>query len=178
MEDTIEMNDFDQPEGAEGGEDETVIDDTPIGEDDFISGLDGLDDAKTSSFREENKDDSYRKRKRQLDELSTYGKFDNIKSEYIKRLWGSDYRINANDGPISRDLLSSLDITKNKLTYKGTEVAYIDTNGIYRSSTNRTYKRLISEFNIKFNEAVGEHRERARSVVDEETGSWRTQGKS
>jgi hypothetical protein len=46
MEDNIEMNDFKQPEGAEGVEDETVID-----EDGFLSGLDGLDDAKTSSFR-------------------------------------------------------------------------------------------------------------------------------
>ncbi|CAB4019675.1 Hypothetical predicted protein [Paramuricea clavata] len=59
--DTIEMNDFDQPEGAEGG-DEGV---TPVDEDDFRGGLndnDRLDDAKTSSFYEENKDDSYRKR--------------------------------------------------------------------------------------------------------------------
>jgi hypothetical protein len=115
--DTIEMNDFDQPEGAEGG-------DTPVDEDDFWGGLndnDRLDDAKTSSFHEENKDDSYRKRKRELDELYTYGKFDDIKSEYIKRLQGSDYRINVDDGPVSRDLLSRLDITRNKLTFKGVE---------------------------------------------------------
>ena len=67
MEDNIELDNTNQPEGAEGGGDETVIDDTPIDEDDFLSGLDDdqrLDDAKTSSFREENKDDSYRKRKR------------------------------------------------------------------------------------------------------------------
>jgi hypothetical protein len=170
MEDNIELDNLNRPEGAEGGEDETVIDNTPIDEDDFLSGLDGLDDAKTSSFREENRDDGFPKRKIQLNELSTYGKFDDIKVEYVKRLQGSDYRINANDGPISRDLLSSLDITKNKLTYKGTEVAYIDTNGIYRHSTNKRYKRLVSEFNVKFSEAVGEHRERAKSVVEEETG--------
>jgi hypothetical protein len=59
------MNDFNRPEGdegAEGGNDEAVISDTPIDEDDFRSGLDRLNDAKTSSFREENKDDKYAKR--------------------------------------------------------------------------------------------------------------------
>ena len=165
------MNDFDQPEGAEGG-DEGVVDDTPVDEDDFRGGLndnDRLDDAKTSSFHEENKDDSYRKRKRELDELYTYGKFDDIKSEYIKRLQGSDYRINVDDGPVSRDLLSCLDITRNKLTFKGVEIAYIDTSGIYRLSTNKRYKKFISEFITKFNIAVGEHITKARSVVEEET---------
>jgi hypothetical protein len=56
MEDNIELNNLNRPEGAERGEDETVIDDTPIDEDDFLSGLDDderLDDSKTSSFREE-----------------------------------------------------------------------------------------------------------------------------
>jgi hypothetical protein len=60
---------------------------------------------KTSSFREENKDDSYRRRKRQTDELRTYGKFDIIKGkfdiikgEFARRLLGSEYRIDLNDG--------------------------------------------------------------------------------
>ncbi|CAB4007387.1 Hypothetical predicted protein [Paramuricea clavata] len=82
----------------------------------------------------------------------------------------SDYRINADDGPVSRDLLSRLDITRNKLTFKGTEIAYIDTSGIYRFSTNKRYKKFVSEFNTKFNIAVGEHITKARSVVEEETG--------
>ena len=73
MENNLELDNLNQPEGAEGGEDQTVIDNTPIDEDDFLSGLDGLDDAKTSSFREENRDDGFPKRKRQLNELSTYG---------------------------------------------------------------------------------------------------------
>jgi hypothetical protein len=98
MEDNIELDNLNRPEGAEGGEDETVIDDTPIDEDDFLSGLDGLDEAKTSSFREENRDDKYAKRKRQLNELSTYGKFDDIKVEYVKRLFQTEYRINPADG--------------------------------------------------------------------------------
>jgi hypothetical protein len=37
MEDNIEQDNLNQPEGAERGEDETVIDDTPIDEDDFLS---------------------------------------------------------------------------------------------------------------------------------------------
>jgi hypothetical protein len=53
---------------------------------------------KTSSFCEENKDDSYRRRKRQTDELRTYGKFDIIKGEFARRLLGSEYRIDLNDG--------------------------------------------------------------------------------
>ncbi|CAB4015698.1 Hypothetical predicted protein [Paramuricea clavata] len=72
-----------------------------IDEDDFLSGLDDdqrLDDAKTSSFREENRDDKYTKRKRQLYELSTYGKFDDIKIEYVRRLFQTEYRIDPTDG--------------------------------------------------------------------------------
>ena len=126
------MNDFNRPEsgeGAEGGDNEVVISDTPIDEDDFLSGLDKLDDAKTSSFREENKDDKYSKRKRQLDELYTYGEFDDIKVEYIRRLFNHEYSIDPADGQNSKKLISSLDITKNKLKFKGADVAYIDTGG-------------------------------------------------
>ena len=138
--DTIELNNLNQPEGAEGGEggeDETVIDDTPVDEDDFLSGLDGLDDAFTSSFREENRDDKYTKRKRQLDELSTYGKFNDIKIEYVRRLFQSEYRIDPTDGQNSKKFISSLDITKNKLTSNGADVAYIDTGGNYQKSDNK-----------------------------------------
>ncbi|CAB3992108.1 Hypothetical predicted protein [Paramuricea clavata] len=76
--DTIEMDNLNRAEKAEGN-DEGGIAETHLDEDGFLSGLDGLDDAKTSSFREENKDDSFKKRNRQLDELRTYGKFDDIK---------------------------------------------------------------------------------------------------
>ena len=115
----------DRPEGgdeAEGGEDETVID-----EDDFF---DGLNEAKTSSFREENKDDSYRRRKRQTDELYIYGKFDVIKGEFVRRLLGSEYRINPTDGQYSREFIPRLDITKHKLTFDGTIVGFIDTREV------------------------------------------------
>jgi hypothetical protein len=172
MEDTIEMNDFDRPEGAEGG-DEGVIDDTPIDEDDFLSGLTDdqrLDDAKTSSFREENKDDSYRKRKRQLDELSTYGKFDDIKVEYVKRLFQTEYRIDSSDGQNSKELVSSLDITKNKLTFNGADVAYIDTGGAYNLSKDKKSAVSTRAFLRLYSKALAEHRKRAKSVVEEETG--------
>ncbi|CAB4026901.1 Hypothetical predicted protein [Paramuricea clavata] len=49
----MEMNYFNRPEddeGAEGCDDEVVISDTPIDEDDFLSGLDRLDDAKNLQF--------------------------------------------------------------------------------------------------------------------------------
>ncbi|CAB4026467.1 Hypothetical predicted protein [Paramuricea clavata] len=171
--DTIEMNDLNRPEGAEGGEDETVIDDTPIDEDDFLSGLDDdqrLDDVKTSSFREENKNDSYRKRKKQLDELSTYGKFDDIKIEYVRRLFRTEYRIDPTDGRNSKEFISSLDITKNKLTFNGADVAYIDTGGTYKMSENKKATTSSRRFLNLYEKALTEHKKRAKSVVEEETG--------
>ena len=173
MEDNIELDNLNRPEGAEGGEDDTVIDDTPIDEDDFLSGIDDdqrLDDAKTSSFREENRDDSYRKRKRQLDELSTYGKFDDIKIEYVRRFFQTEYRIDPADGQNSKELISSLDITKNKLTFNGADVAYIDTSGNYQKSDNKKNNASSRRFLNLYEKALAEHRERAKSVVEEETG--------
>jgi hypothetical protein len=168
--DTIEMNDFNRPEGAEGGEDETVIDDTPIDEDDFLSGIDGLDDAKTSSFLEENRDDKYAKRKRQINELSIYGKFDDIKAEYVRRLFGHEYRIDPADGQNSKEFISSLDITKNKLTFNGADVAYIDTGGNFKMTENKKATASSRRFLNLYEKSLAEHRERAKSVVEEETG--------
>ena len=170
MENNIELDNINQPEGAEGGEDETVIDDTPIDEDDFLSGLDGLDDAKTSSFREENRDDKYAKRKRQLNELSTYGKFDDIKVEYVKRLFQTEYRIDPADGQNSRELISSLDITKHKLTFNGTDVAYVDTGGNFRMSNEKKTATSSRRFLNLYAKALAEHKGKAKSVVEEETG--------
>ena len=166
----IELDNLNRPEGAEGGEDETVIDDTPIHEDDFLSGLDGLDDAKTSSFREENRDDKYAKRKRQLNELSTYGKFDDIKAEYVRRLFGHEYRIDPDDVQNSKEFISSLDITKNKLTFNGADVAYIDTGGNFKMTENKKTIASSKRFLNLYEKAHTEHIERAKSVVEEETG--------
>ena len=98
--DTIEMGNLNPPEGAEGG-DEGAIAETSLDEDGFQACLDDdqrLDDAKTSSFREENRDDKFAKRKRQLNELSIYGKFGDIKAVYVKRLFGHEYSIDPADG--------------------------------------------------------------------------------
>ncbi|CAB4003485.1 Hypothetical predicted protein [Paramuricea clavata] len=171
--DTIEMNDLNRPKGAEGGEDETVIDDTPTDEDDFLSGVDDdqrLDDVRTSSFREENKNDPYRKRKRQLDRLSTNGKFDDMKIEYVRSLFGTEYRIDPTDGRNSQEFISSLDITKNKLTFNGADVAYIDTIGTYRMTGNEKATASSRRFLNLYEKSLAEHRERAKSVVEEETG--------
>ena len=170
MEDNIELDNLNRPEGAEGGEDETVIDNTPIDEDDFISGLDGLDDAKTSSFHEENRDDGFPKRKRQLNELSTYGKFDDIKVEYVRRLFQTKYRIDPADGQNSKELISSLDITKHKLTFNGTDVAYVDTGGNFRMSNEKKTVTSSRRFLNLYEKALAEHKKRAKSVVEEETG--------
>jgi hypothetical protein len=172
MEDNIELDYLNQPEGAEGGEDETVIDDTPIDEDDFLilSGLDGLDDAKTSSFREENRDDKYTKRKRQLNELSTYGKFDDIKVEYVRRLFQTEYRIDPVDGQNSKELVSRLDLTKNKLTFSKNDVAYIDTRGVYNLSKDKKSAGSVGAFLRLYAKALAEHKDKAKSVVEEETG--------
>ncbi|CAB3980765.1 Hypothetical predicted protein [Paramuricea clavata] len=167
--DTIELDNLNRPEEAEGG-DEGAIAETPLDEDGSLSGLDGLDNAKTSSFREENKDDSFKKRKRQLDELRTYGKFDDIKVEYVRRLFQTEYRIDPADGQNSKELVSSLDITKNKLTFNGVDVAYIDTGGAYNLSKDKKSSGSVKTFLKLYAEALKEHRGKAKSVIEEETG--------
>jgi hypothetical protein len=162
--DTIDMNDFDRPEGAEG-DDQGVIDDTPTDQDDFLSGLndsDILDDAKTSSFREENRYDKFAKRKRQLDELYTYGNFDDIKVEYVRRLFQTEYRIDPADGQDSEERVSSLDITKNKLTFNGADVAYIDTGGTYKRSENKKNTASSRKFLNLYEKALAEHKDRVK----------------
>jgi hypothetical protein len=137
----VEMNEFnDQPEGgneAEGGEDETVIDD----EDDFSDYLnhtvDGLNEAKTSSSRDENKNDKYRRRKEQINRLYLIGNFNDMKGEFAKKLLRSKYRINPTDGQNSREFISRLDATKHKMTFDGTVIGYIDTSGAFRMSGNK-----------------------------------------
>jgi hypothetical protein len=142
--DNIELDNLNQPEGAEGGEvgeDETNIDDTPADEDDFQAGIDRLDrqddDVRTSSFYEENKNDKYTKRKRELMDLYSLGKFDTIKGEYIKRCFESEYRIYPDDGPVSERFLSRVDLTENRLTFDGTPVVNINTSVKYVMHRNK-----------------------------------------
>jgi hypothetical protein len=169
---TIEMDNVNRPEGAEG-DDEGAIAETPLDEDGFRAGLDDsdrLDDAKTSSFREENSNDKYAKRKRQLNELSIYGKFDDIKVEFVRRLFQTEYRIDTADGQNSKELVSRLDITKNKLTFNGNDVSYIDTRDAYNLSKDKKSAGSVKAFLKLYAEALKEHRSKAKSVVEEETG--------
>ena len=167
------MNEFnDRPEGndeAKGGEDETGID-----EDDFLDQLDQtaeeLNEAKTSSFRDENKDDTFRRRKEQTNKLYLTGKFNDIKGEFARKLLSSEYRIDPTDGQNSREFISRLDITKHKLSFDGTVIGYIDTSGAFRMSENKKSAGSVTEFKKLYEKALIEHKEKVRSVVEEETG--------
>ena len=110
-----------------------------------------------------------KKRKREFEKLYTYGKFDDIKIEYVGRLFQTEYRIDPNDGKNSKELISSLDITKNKLILNETDVAYIDTGGTYKMSENKKTTASSRRFLNLYEKALVEHKERARSVVEEET---------
>jgi hypothetical protein len=170
---TVEMNEFnDRPEGndeAEEGEDETVI-----VEDDFLDHLDqtvdGLNEAKASGFREENKDDTYRRRKEQTNKLYLTGKFNDIKGEFARKLLSSEYRIDPTDGQNSREFISRLDITKHKLTFDGTVIGYIDTSGAFRMSRNKKSAGSMTQFKKLYEKALIKHKKGVRSVVEEETG--------
>ena len=170
--DTIELDNLDQPEGAKGG-DEGAIAETPLDYDDFegrLTDSDKLDDARTSSFRNENKDDTFRKRKRETYRLSTIGKFDELKAEYVKMLFEKRYRLNKSDGQISKEFFSRLDIDKHQLTFDGTMVVYIGVDGIYRLSYGQNHIKDISNFLEFFDKAEKEHKAKAISTVEEETG--------
>ena len=168
---TVEMNDLfnDRPEGtdeAEGGEDETAID-----EDDFLDQLDRTaDEVKTSSFRDENKDDTYRRRMEQINRLYVIGKFNDIKGEFARRLLKSEYRIDPTDLQNSREFISRLDITKHKLTFDGTVIGYIDTSGAFKMSENKKSTGSMTAFKRLYEKALIEHKEKVRSVVEEENG--------
>jgi hypothetical protein len=162
----MEMNVFShRPEGndeAEGGEDETVID-----EDDFLDHLDetvdGLNETKASSFREENKDDTYRRRKAQTNKLYLTGKFNDIKGEFARKLLSSEYRIGPTDGQNSREFLSRLDITKHKLTFDGTVIGYLDTSGAFRISGNKKSAWSMTQFKKLYEKALIEHKKKSEA---------------
>ena len=162
------MNDLsnDRREGndeAEGGEDEMVID-----EDDFFDQLDQTaDEVKTSSFRDENKDDTFRRRKEQINRLYVIGKFNDIKGELARRLLRSEYRIDPTDGQNSREFISRLDITKHKLTYV---IGYIDTSGAFKMSGNKKSAGSMAQFKKPYEKALIEHKGKVRSMVEKETG--------
>ena len=104
---TNEMTDiFDErPEGEEEGEAETsFIEGDDQDSSDPFDDLPDLNDPESRSFRNENADDSFRKRRTQIVKLSVQETAYARKVEYVKRLLKSEYRLNPiNDGPNSRE---------------------------------------------------------------------------
>jgi hypothetical protein len=98
------MNDLfnDRPEGsdeaeAEKGEAGDDEDEIQFDEEDFFNYFDQtiekLNEAKASSFPEENKNDTYRRRKKQMNKLYLTGRFNDIKGEFARKVLGNEYRI-------------------------------------------------------------------------------------
>ena len=171
------MHDINRPEGeegVEGGDDEAVISDTPFNEGDLLAGIDRLnrqdDDARVSTFRKENKNDTIKKRKKETERLYTVGSFNELKAEYVRMIFVKDYSLNPNDGQFSREFFSRLDIDKYKLTFHGTTVAYIEKDGTYKLSRDRKYLENSHNFLELYDKAREEHRVKAISTVEEETG--------
>ena len=171
------MHDINRPEGeegVEGGDDEAVISDTPFNEGDLLAGIDRLnrqdDDARVSTFRKENKNDTIKKRKKETERLYTVGSFNELKAEYVRMIFVKDYSLNPNDGQFSREFFSRLDIDKYKLTFDGTTVAYIEKDGTYKLSRDRSYLENSHNFLELYDKAREEHRVKAISTVEEETG--------
>jgi hypothetical protein len=63
-----------------------------------------------------------------------------------------------------------LDLTKNKLTFSGNDVAYIDTRGSYNLSKDKKSAGSTRTFLSLYAEALKEHKGGAKSVIEEETG--------
>ena len=124
---------------------------------------------RTSSFYEENKNDKYTKRKRELMDLYSLGKFDTIKGEYIKRCFESEYRIYPDDGPVSERFLSRVDLTENRLTFDGTPVVNINTSVKYVMYRNKKSAGPLRTFMEEYEKALAEHMKRVESTVEEET---------
>ena len=130
------MNDLfnERPEGndeAEGGEDETVIDDDDKHSDDPLVRLDqNFDDINTSRFHEENSGMRPGKRKKSVNELYLMGRYTDLRVEFVRRVLGSEYRLDPNDGQNSRKFISRLSTDEHRLTFDGTAVGYINMDGV------------------------------------------------
>ncbi|CAB3978262.1 Hypothetical predicted protein [Paramuricea clavata] len=115
-----EMNDIfnERPEGEEGekeAEASFIKDNDDESFNDLLNNPDqNLDEAMMASFREENEDDTYRRRKEQMNKLYLTGRFNDIKGEFARNVLGSEYRIDPTDGQDSMEFISRLDITKHQ----------------------------------------------------------------
>ena len=105
-----------------------------------------LDEAMIASFCEENEDDTYRRRKKQMNKLYLPGRFNDIKGEFARKVLGSECRIDPTDGQDSMEFISSLDITKHQLTFDGTIVGYVGTDGAFKLSENKKSAGFVTEF--------------------------------
>jgi hypothetical protein len=155
------MNDLfnDRPEGsdeaeAEKGEAGDDEDEIQFDEEDFFNYFDQtiekLNEAKASSFQEENKNDTYRRSKEQMNKLYLTGRFNNIKGEFARKVLGNEYRIDPTGGQDSKEFISRSDIPKHKLTFDGTIVGYVGTDENKKSAGSVTeFKNLYEKVRIK-----------------------------
>lgn len=157
------MNDLfnDRPEGSDEAETSFIQDDNDL------SDLPDLDDPEWRSFRNENANDSFSKRRTQINELSTLETTNDRKGEYVRRLLESEYRLNPNDGPISKDLFGRLDFKKYWISFDGVGIAYIGKSGEYTISTDKKSAIAVTEFKKLYEKARIEHRGKTESVVEE-----------
>ncbi|CAB3977330.1 integrase core domain-containing [Paramuricea clavata] len=137
-----------------------------------LSGLEDLDrqddELWMMDFKGNNEDDTSTKRKREINSLYTTGSYVNLKSEYMKKLFTEDYRVNPNDGPNSKDLFSRLNVDGYWLTFDDVKVAFIDRNGNYLLSKNTSNAQSQLNFRTAFEKATEEHRKTLNSIVEEE----------
>ncbi|CAB3987900.1 Hypothetical predicted protein [Paramuricea clavata] len=149
-------------------------DDINFGDDLRETTLDDLDrrnnEVWLSDFKRQNENEKNTKRKKETNSLHTTGSSVGLKSEYMKKLFGNDYKLNPNDGPNSKDLFSRLNTHGYWLTFDNIDVAFIEKNGEYKLSTNKNVTVAESQKNFRtaFEKATEEHKTKLVSIMEEE----------
>ena len=131
------MNDLfnDRPGDSDEAEAETsfIEDGDDENFDDLLVRLDqNFDDINTSRFYEENRGIKPGKRKKSVNELYLTGRYTDLRVEFVRRVLGSEYRLDPNDGQNSRGFISRLSTDERKLTFDGTAVGYISMDVSFR----------------------------------------------
>ena len=162
----------DRPGGSDEAEAETsFIKDDDENSDDLLVRLDqNFDDINTSRFYEENRGMKPGKRKKSVNELYLMGRYTDLRVELVRKVLGSEYRLDPNDGRNSSGFISRLSTDEHKLTFDGTAVGYISMDGSFKVSENKKYSTTVTEFKRLYEKALEEHKEKIGSVVEEETG--------
>jgi hypothetical protein len=70
------------------------------------------------------------KRKKSVNELYLMGRYTDLRVEFVRRILGSEYRLDPNDGQNSRKFISRLSTDEHRLTFDGTAVGYINMDGV------------------------------------------------